>query len=190
MRFRATQIAVALALNACAISGCASLASSRETATSGAFPADWTGRWTGTIATLGDSKLASVAMTLEIAPITDGRWSWTIIYEGDAGRQIRPYELIAVDAPTGRFAIDEKNGIVIPVRVLEGTLYATFEVMGSRVELRESVVGVGRDASLVVEMATVAVEDAIVTGGVEERSVPEVRAWTPRVVQRGTLRRN
>ncbi len=192
MRFRATQIAVALALalNACAISGCASLASSRKTATSGAFPADWTGRWTGTISTLGDSKLAPVAMTLEIEPVAVDRWSWTIIYEGDAGRQVRPYELIAVDAPTGRFAIDEKNGIVIPVRVLEGTLYATFEVMGSRVELRESVVGVGGDATLVVEMATVAVEDAAVTGGIEAQAIPEVRAWTPRVVQRGTLCRN
>ncbi len=190
MRFRATQIAGALALNACSISGCASLASSRETATSSAFPADWTGRWTGTIATLGDSKLAPVAMMLEIAPIADGRWSWTIIYEGEAGRQIRPYELIAVDARTGRFAIDEKNGIVIPARVLEGTLYSTFEVMGSRIELRETLVGTGRDATLSVEMATIAVEDATVTGGIEAQAIPEVRAWTPRVVQRGTLRRN
>jgi hypothetical protein len=130
-------------------------------------------------------------MTLEIAPLSEpGRWSWTIIYEGESGRQVRPYELVAVNAAEGRFVIDEKNGIVIPVRVLDGTLYSTFEVMGSRVELRESLRHDRAGApEIAVEMATIVVEGAVLTGGIADRGIPEVRCWTPRVVQRGSLAR-
>jgi hypothetical protein len=191
MRFRAMQtaVALALALSACAISGCASLASSRGSATSSAFPADWTGRWTGTLATFGESKIGPVTMTLEIAPIADERWSWTIIYEGEFGRQVRPYELLAVNAADGRYAIDEKNGIVIPMRFLEGTLYSTFEVMGSRIEVRETLVGSGANAAIAIEMATIPVAEPTLSGGNAEQSIPEVRSWTPRTVQRGSLAR-
>ena len=152
-----------------------------------AFPAEWCGRWTGTLAMLGDSKFGPVTMTLEIAPITEGRWSWTITYDGEFGRQVRPYELVAIDAAAGRFAVDEKNGIVIPMRVLDGTLYSTFEVMDSRIEMRETLVGSGADAAIVVEMATIRVGESTVTGGDAGRSIPEVRCWTPRSVQRGRL---
>ena len=182
------------ALVAGALAGCATRQSTQNgaMATSAAivapaFPADWCGRWTGTLTPLGESKVGPVTMTLEIAPIADGRWSWTIIYEGAVGRQVRPYELVVVDAAAGRFAIDEKNGIVIPISFFEGTIYSTFEVMDTRVELRETMVGSGADAAIAVEMATVAVAESTVTGGIAEQSIPEVRCWTPRSVQRGRL---
>lgn len=73
------------------------------------------------------------------------------------------------------------------MRVLDGTLYSTFEVMDSRIEMRETLVGSGADAAIVVEMATVRVGESTVTGGDAERSIPEVRCWTPRSVQRGRL---
>jgi hypothetical protein len=189
------------ALVAGALAGCATQQSTQDGAKTTAaaivvpaFPADWCGRWTGTLTPLGASKAGPVEMTLEIAPIADGRWSWTIIYDGVAGRQVRPYELVAVDPAAGRFAIDEKNGIVIPIAFFEGTIYSTFEVMGTRVEVRESLVGAGAEAAVVVEMATVAVGESTVTGGIAEQSIPEqsipeVRCWTPRAVQRGMLRR-
>jgi hypothetical protein len=184
------------ALVAGALAGCATQQSTQDgaKATSAAivapaFPADWCGRWTGTLTPLGDSKVGPVTMTLEIAPAADGRWSWTIIYDGAAGRQVRPYELVPVDAAAGRFAIDEKNGIVIPIAFFEGTIYSTFEVMDTRVEMRESLVGTGADSAIVVEMATVAVAESTVTGGIAEKSIPEVRCWTPRSVQRGRLTR-
>lgn len=186
------------ALVAGALAGCATRQSTQQSTQDGAkatvaaavapaFPADWCGRWTGTLTPLGESKVGPVTMTLEIAPIADGRWSWTIIYEGAVGRQVRPYELVAVDAAAGRFAIDEKNGIVIPISFFEGTIYSTFEVMDTRVELRETMVGSGADAAIAVEMATVAVAESTVTGGIAEQSIPEVRCWTPRSVQRGRL---
>jgi hypothetical protein len=181
-------LAVASAL---ALAGCVSQQETHgsRARSEGAFPADWTGRWTGALATLGDSKLAPVTMTLEIEPIADGRWSWTIIYEGEFGRQVRPYELVAVDAAAGQFVIDERNGIVIPIRFLEGTLYSTFEAMGSRIEVRETLLGSGDRATIEVEMATISVAESSVTGGNAEQSVPEVRSWTPRTVQRGRIAR-
>ena len=185
-------------LAACVLAGCAAQRSVQEGTEAAcaavavpapAFPADWCGRWTGSLATLGDSKLAPVTMTLEIAPIADGRWSWTITYDGEFGRQVRPYELLAIDAAAGRFAVDERNGIVIPMRFLEGTLYSTFEVMGSRIEVRETLVGSGGSAAIAIEMATIPVAEPTVTGGNAEQSIPEVRSWTPRTVQRGRLLR-
>lgn len=154
-----------------------------------AFPDAWIGRWTGPISTLGGASAQVIQMTLEIAPLQEpGRWSWTIIYEGDGQRQVRPYELVAVDPAAGSYEIDEKSGIVIPVRFLDGTIYSTFEVMGSRIELRESMQHDRTGApEIAVEMATIAADAAVTTGGVEARAVPEVRCWTPRVVQRGRL---
>jgi hypothetical protein len=55
--------------------------------------------------------------------------------------------------------------------------------------MRETLVGSGADAAIVVEMATVRVGESTVTGGDAEQSIPEVRSWTPRSVQRGQLRR-
>ena len=75
------------------------------------------------------------------------------------------------------------------MRVLDGTLYSTFEVMDTRVEMRESLVGSGADAAIVVEMATIRVAESTVTGGIPEQSIPEVRCWTPRSLQRGRLAR-
>jgi len=73
------------------------------------------------------------------------------------------------------------------MRVLDGTLYSTFEVMDSRIEMRETLVGAGAEAAILVEMTTIPVPEMVVTGGNAERSIPEVRCWTPRTVQRGRL---
>jgi hypothetical protein len=43
------------------------------------------------------------------------------------------------------------------------------------------------DSSRAAGGATVAVAESTVTGGIAEKSIPEVRCWTPRSVQRGRL---
>ena len=40
-----------------------------------------------------------------------GRWTWTVIYDGTAGRQVRPYFLVEQDAAKGTFVIDEGNAL-------------------------------------------------------------------------------
>jgi hypothetical protein len=157
------------------------------------FPAAWVGSWRGTITTHGGAGPMEVSMTLDIAPEAEpGRWAWTITYEGPAGKQVRAYRLLARDEPKGSFAIDERNGIVLPARWVAGTLYASFEVQGSRVDVREELVGAGTpDAAIAVEMATVRVDTGESTGGTPGpggAGIPAVRGWAPSSVQRGLLR--
>ena len=93
------------------------------------------------------------------------------------------------DAAKGEFAIDERNGIVIEARLLNGALYSHFLVQGTRITTREKLEGAGtKDERIEVEMLVTRDELAVVSGGVE--SVPEVRSWVPRSIQRATLRRS
>ncbi|MDI9403870.1 MAG: hypothetical protein QM516_08355 [Limnohabitans sp.] len=195
------------------------------------FPQDWAGTWQGTLTSTAyrvsgekreDAPEISIEMTLEIAPTSDPqRWSWTITYDGDAGKQVRPYELVIRDVATGsakspaisrsRFAIDEKNGIVIPVHFADDVLWSSFEVLGTRVDVREELVrGDARadtraDAradtraaaldEIRIEMISTKIDDPEVSGGTSAEGesdgggVPAVRSWSPISIQRGVLRR-
>jgi hypothetical protein len=195
------------------------------------FPQDWAGTWHGTLTSTAyrasgekreDAPEISIEMTLEIAPTSDPqRWSWTITYDGDAGKQVRPYELVIRDVATGsakspaisrsRFAIDEKNSIVIPVQFADNVLWSSFEVLGTRVDVREEFLrgdvrgdarGDTRGDSLDeirIEMISTKIDDPEVSGGTRSGSsgdaggdasgVPSVRSWSPISIQRGVLRR-
>ena len=152
-----------------------------------AFPDAWLGTWEGDLSSWGGAPM-QVRMTLNVAPTaTAGRWTWTITYDGTAGRQVRAYELVAVDAAAGRWSIDERNGIFIPTRWLDGVLYSDFQVEQSRVAVREQVVHAGTpDECLLVELATTKADAVTRSGG---GAVSAVTAWTPDTVQRGVLRR-
>jgi hypothetical protein len=187
------------------------------------FPQDWAGTWQGTLTSTAyrvsgekreDAPEISIEMTLEIAPTSDPqRWSWTITYDGNAGKQVRPYELVIRDVATGsakspaisrsRFAIDEKNGIVIPVQFADNVLWSSFEVLGTRVDVREELVrgdvrGAARGEALGeirIEMISTKIDDPEVSGGTSAEGegngggVPSVRSWSPISIQRGVLRR-
>ena len=148
------------------------------------FPAGWEGTWSGELRAIGARAPMEVEMTLEVRPLEPGTWSWVITYSGAAGTQVRDYRLVAKDPAAGRYEIDERNGIVIPVRWLDGVLLGEFEVQGSRVAVREELRHA--DSGLVVEMATYEAERPSTSGG---GAAPEVRAWSPGSLQRGTLLR-
>lgn len=153
------------------------------------LPAEWIGRWAGPVELLGaDGASPAFAMELHIEPIAgEDECSWTIVYEGAAGRQVRPYHLVARDAAAGRFAIDERNGIVLPARLIGSTLHSEFAVGTARIAVRYELVNAGiEEAAIRVEMITTREEGVEQTGG---GSVPDVRGWTPQSVQRGLLRR-
>ena len=198
------------------------------------FPQDWAGTWHGTLTSTAyrasgekreDAPEIRIEMTLEIAPTSDpSRWSWTITYDGDAGKQVRPYEMVVrsqaeltaasratpADARAlsrSRFAIDEKNSIVIPVQFADNVLWSSFEVLGTRVDVREEFVrgdalvdarGDARGEALGeirIEMISTKIDDPEVSGGTNAEGegnrggVPAVRSWSPISIQRGVLRR-
>jgi photosystem II stability/assembly factor-like uncharacterized protein len=128
-------------------------------------------------------------MELIIAP-TDAadRWRWTIVYDGAAGRQERPYELLVRDAEKGRFAIDEKNSIVLETAFLDGGHYGQFVVQGNRITTFERLLDAGTpNERLLVELVTHRDGAAVASGGVG--GVPEVASNAPVAVQRAVLRR-
>lgn len=127
------------------------------------------------------------------------RFDWTIIYSDAAGNapQERQYQLVTRNAATGEYAIDERNGIVLEARLLDGALYSHFLVQGKRIVTREKLEGAGTpDERIEVEMLVTDEESVVMTGGSPaappadgRTATPEVRTWMPRSIQRATLRR-
>ncbi|MBL9088459.1 MAG: hypothetical protein JNM10_15065 [Planctomycetia bacterium] len=154
------------------------------------FPEAWRGHWKGPSRVVGPAGTTmTFTMELVIEPTeTAGRWTWTVIYDGAAGRQVRPYHLVAVDAAKGAWKVDEGNGIEIVHQVLDGTLFAQFAVGGARITTRERLEGAGTpDERLEVEMMTTRDGDAAASGG--GGTIPTVQSWPPRSLQTATLRR-
>ena len=227
--------ALALVIGAGCSTGCHSSQRSETRASSvdphiTNFPQDWAGTWQGTLTSTAygasgekraDAPEITIQMTLEVAPTSDPqRWSWTITYDGDRGKQVRPYELVVRDggaaaaaspaSPTdppalsrSRFAIDEKNSIVIPVQFADNVLWSSFEVLGTRVDVREEFVRGDAHADargealgeIRIEMISTKIDDPEVSGGTSAEGegdgggVPAVRSWSPISIQRGVLRR-
>lgn len=171
-----------------ALAACASPA----TRTSGesnvaSFPESWLGRWRGEVYVHGPSG-PQVAFTkeLEITRTDDpSRFKWTILYDGDAGRQIRPYELVVRDPERGHFAIDEKNGIVLEASFLGGALYSWFTVGRSRLLVREELHYAGT-ADEAMSFEIISGPSRGKTTGTDRTPVESFLATS---VQRATLRR-
>ncbi|MDX2017023.1 MAG: hypothetical protein SFY95_05195 [Planctomycetota bacterium] len=164
-------------------------APTKSEAPAAAFPAAWAGRWKGEVRVLGaPGQTPTFTMERVIgAGASAGRWQWTIIYDGAAGRQERAYELVADDEARGLFTVDEKNGIKLPARFIEGVLYSTFEVQGNRISMREELQSPGTPQErLLVELQSHTADSAVKSGGGE---VPEVLGWTPVNVQKASLER-
>ncbi|MFG0293900.1 MAG: hypothetical protein ACF8MJ_12215 [Phycisphaerales bacterium JB050] len=190
MKPLAPSLGLPLALSLAAFgAGCAS------TSTPAAPPAPtdplhaWLGTWSGTATNhRPDGTTFDFPMTLEIEPVGDqtDHYTWTITYgEGDR-QQIRPYELIVIDAPSGRYAIDEQNSIVLDTTMLDGALYSQFEIEGVRLT---TCYRLSPEADqMTCEILTTPAEPASITG--DTGGVPPVNLFPPSSLQRATLRRS
>lgn len=93
------------------------------------FPASWVGRWEGTLhIEFPGVRPRQVPMALEIMPIDSANWQWHLVYMVEGQEDRRPYVLQPVQVRSGRWRIDEKNGIVLGARLLGQTLFSLFEV--------------------------------------------------------------
>jgi hypothetical protein len=152
------------------------------------FPASWVGHWKGEATTGVDGRMQKFSMELVIAPTEAAdRYRWTIIYDGAAGRQERPYVLVVKDAAKGLYAIDEANGIVLDARLIDGALYSHFLVQGNRITTRERLETDDTGPRIDVEMVTTVEAQGTDTGNAE--GGPAVRTWTPVSVQKAALRK-
>ncbi|MDJ0521635.1 MAG: hypothetical protein QNJ90_06110 [Planctomycetota bacterium] len=145
------------------------------------FPMSWRGVWQGTLKiTPPGGKQAETRMFIAIRPTDDPkRWEFRLGY----GQQPqRKYELVVRDAAKGRYAIDEKNGIVLPATYADGELFSYFSLNGSILLARYRLVG----DFLHFDLTQTRLAPDVKTGG---QGTPEVGGHDVRVVQRAVLRR-
>ncbi|MBL8729289.1 MAG: hypothetical protein JNM25_12705 [Planctomycetes bacterium] len=150
-----------------------------------AFPAGWSGTWRGTLEVCNaDGALPGASVEHVIEPTEDpARWRWVTTYDGAAGRVVKDYTLLVRDALRGAYAIDERDGVVLEARWLGDALHTWFEVGGSLLIVRESVLANGTAAATYCfELLTAPTATAADGDGA-------VRCFAPVVLQRARLRR-
>lgn len=202
----------------------------------------WFGRWAGPARVITPAGGPSFTTELRIEPIANdaapdanspspdpakpspdrpspARWTWTIIYEGAAGRQERPYQLRAVDPAKGLYEIDERNGIVLPATLLvaradakaaakpgqgagadavadaagEASLHSSF-VVGTTHLLSSYRLGRDPDGTptITLEIISSRISDATTGGGDDpdaKPGIPKVGVYNVVSVQRSVMRR-
>jgi hypothetical protein len=101
------------------------------------LPADWHGRWTGTLKiTPVDGKEQETPMELTIEPLTESKnLRWRIIYGEGKKAPVRDYELQPQENAS-HFVIDEKNGILIDAWLTGGVLHSQFVVDDALIAVR------------------------------------------------------
>lgn len=106
------------------------------------LPADWHGRWTGTLKiTPVEGKEQAMPMELTIEPIKDSKnYRWQIIYGEGKKAPVRDYELVPQEN-ANHFVIDEKNGVLIDAVLVGGVLHSQFQVGDSSIPVRYERIG-------------------------------------------------
>ena len=146
------------------------------------FPESWFGVWSGTLTiTKPGRKVEQTKMLIAIRPTDDPkRWEFRLRYGKEQPQ--RRYELVVRDVATGRYAIDEKSGIVLPATYLDGELFSYFSLGGNLLLARYRLVG----DFLHFDLTQTSLTPDEKTGG---EGVPEVGGHYALVVQRAVLRR-
>lgn len=140
----------------------------------GAVFEDFVGDWRGALRLPSG---AEVAVSLEVVPVAgvSDRFHWRLRYEGQA---VRDYVLVVRDRVSGEAALDENNGIVLPVLLRGEELISVFEVQGALLNVRYGLQG----DELAFSLESFRREGAAQAG-------EGVRGWPQVAVQRGRLRR-
>ncbi len=147
-----------------------------------AFPESWFGVWDGTLTiTKPGRDIEQTRMLIVIRPTDDPkRWEFRLRYGREQPQ--RKYELVVRDAATGRYAIDEKNGIVLPATYLDGELFSYFSLGDNLLLARYRLVG----DFLHFDLTQTGLTPDVKTGG---EGTPEVGGHYAQVVQRAVLGR-
>ena len=95
---------------------------------------NWEGAYEGEMI-VGSSTRAndSVRVEFELSPVVaDSVWTYRMTYFSDRfGTVVKDYELRRDGASTVDFLLDEKDGIIIEMTLLNNCFYSMFEVMGN-----------------------------------------------------------
>lgn len=148
---------------ACALVGCAgagAAAASSPSARGAAAPVappgvppelvPFLGRHRGSLRMLSVNGASTVPMGLDVAVVADhpGQLTWTMRYGDGERAQVRDYRLLFDAGAPGRCRIDERNGTVLDVQLVDGELVSVFTVPGQVLVVRYRAVPGGLDFAL------------------------------------------
>ncbi|MBL4662832.1 MAG: hypothetical protein JKY22_04595 [Flavobacteriaceae bacterium] len=93
------------------------------------FPNDYFGIYTGTLKISNKKGTQTYPMEFHFQPTDSvGKYEYKLIYGIGDNKQERPYNLIAEDAASGLYIVDENNGIILHDKVIDNRMYTLFEV--------------------------------------------------------------
>lgn len=99
------------------------------------LPKEWHGTWAGELKIWSPTKpLQKIPMTIVVVPVDGGKVQWRMVQDPDGKKLVKDYLL--KPAPGGKFVMDEKNGIELPGRLLDDTLYFMFKVNDTLLDTR------------------------------------------------------
>lgn len=152
------------------------------------FPANWEGTWAGTLEIYYQNQLRqTVPMELTIRPIDSTHWEYLTVYNPSENPMIKAYELLAIKPKTGKYSIDERNGIVLAAQFQDGCLYSAFEVMGNYLQSRTCLLDSALHYEIISgpETASHTVGDTIIGSD----TIPPVQVFARPSVQRAILKK-
>ena len=136
------------------------------------LPKDWLGKWNGdlyiySLDSFNKETITKVPMEMEISVIDSSTWKWMIYYKIEH-QEPRNYELQFTNKG---WQIDEKNGIVIPQKLLNGKLMSTFVVGNNQINCSYEL----QKDQLQMEIFMVNVqEDKAIKTGLNTNEIPQV----------------
>ena len=108
------------------------------------------------------------------------KFTYVLLYNGSP----RNYTLVVKDKEKGLYEVDENNGIVLPAKFANNTLYSFFEVQGNLLSSRMHFTNDGLD----FEILFTATKNKTTTGGVS-KDIPKVFGYPISVVQKAILKK-
>ncbi|MCU0439237.1 MAG: hypothetical protein MUC49_15175 [Raineya sp.] len=144
----------------------------------------WKGIWRGKLEIFtGEGKKQEIPMELHILP-TDSihKLTFKIIYD----KSPRDYTLVVKDASKGLYFVDENNGIKMDMVLLNNTFVSCFEVMDNLLISSYRL----ENNQIVSEIFSCSKKQALKTGNMPEKDIPEVISYPPKVLQRAVLKKS
>lgn len=143
------------------------------------FPENAVGVYKGTLKIDSPRGKQEIPMEFHLQK-TDSvhKFDYVLIYNN----QPRNYTLVVKNKEKGLFEVDENNGIILPARFANNTLYSFFEVQGNFLSSRFSF----SENELDFEILFSATKNKTTTGGTSEE-IPEVFGFPISVVQKAIL---
>jgi len=149
-----------------------------------AFPEGWLGKYAGTMEIINGESKQEVAVEFEMKELQkDSAWSYIMTYKSEDNPLVKDYVIKRTGA-SWTFLLDEKDGILIDMRLMGNVLYDFYEVNGMFFTSRLSKEKKGLYFELMGGMKG---DFRKTTSGITE--ITEVYAYPPAFVQRVQLKK-